>query len=30
VMRQGRIVADLPSAGTDEETLLAHSIGVAA
>jgi len=29
-MRQGRIVANLPSADTDEETLLAHSIGVAA
>jgi len=30
VMRQGRLVADLPSAETDEETLLAHSVGVAA
>jgi ABC-type sugar transport system ATPase subunit len=30
VMRQGRVVANLASADTDEETLLAHSIGVAA
>ncbi|HEY4278275.1 MAG TPA: sugar ABC transporter ATP-binding protein [Conexibacter sp.] len=28
VMHEGRIVADLPSAETDEETLLAYSIGV--
>jgi ABC-type sugar transport system ATPase subunit len=30
VMHEGRLVADLPSAETDEENLLAHSIGVAA
>ena len=30
VMRHGRVVADLPSADTDEQTLLAHAIGVAA
>jgi ribose transport system ATP-binding protein len=30
VMHEGRLVADLPSAETDEEILLAHSIGVAA
>jgi ABC-type sugar transport system ATPase subunit len=30
VMHEGRLVADLPSAETDEERLLAHSIGVAA
>jgi ribose transport system ATP-binding protein len=30
VMHEGRMVADLPSAETDEEQLLAHSIGVAA
>jgi ribose transport system ATP-binding protein len=30
VMHEGRLVANLPSAGTDEEQLLAHSIGVAA
>jgi ABC-type sugar transport system ATPase subunit len=28
VMHDGRVVADLPSAETDEETVLAHSIGV--
>jgi ABC-type sugar transport system ATPase subunit len=30
VMHEGRLVANLPSAETDEENLLAHSIGVAA
>jgi ABC-type sugar transport system ATPase subunit len=30
VMHEGRLVANLPSAETDEERLLAHSIGVAA
>jgi ribose transport system ATP-binding protein len=30
VMHEGRLVANLPSADTDEERLLAHSIGVAA